>query len=383
MKNHTSRKITIGVVGLEFGGEFAPIYKEHPGVAEVAVCDRRADYLHAYAEKFGFTKRFTDYRDMLADDSIDAVHVVTGLDSHEDISVDVLNSGKHCACTVPMALSIDGLRRVVEAAKRSGKNYMMMETAVFTHPCMFVKDMHDRGEMGRVQFMRGVHFQDDENWPDYWKGLPPFWYATHAVAPLMFISGAKAKTIHCLGSGRLTEAYQKQYGNPFPIETGIIEFEAPDGYPLAGEIARTLFNTANQYVEGFTILGEKKSFDWGADDEPPRIYEITGPGRHKSGVDILTTRYEEADYSHRLPEPLRRFTRETIWLDPSNPRMFLQGGAHHGSHPHMVHEFVSSILEGRKSAIHETVAADWCAIGICGHESAMNNGAAVRIPRFE
>ena len=379
MKN----KINIGVVGLEFGGEFAPIFREHPNIGEVTVCDRNEKFLHAYADKFGFAKRTPDYRDLLADGSIDAVHVVTALESHEGISADALDAGKHCACTVPMALSINGLRRVVESAKRSGKNYMMMETAVFTHPCMFVKEMFDRGDMGRIQFMRGVHFQDIENWPDYWKGLPPFWYVTHAVGPLMFISGAKAKKIHALGSGRLTEAYQKQYGNPFPIETGIIEFEAADGFPLAGEIARSLFNTANQYLEGFTILGEKKSFEWSKGNEDPWMYEITGPGRRKSGVDITTTRYKEVDFSHRLPESIRRFANETVWLDPSDPRLcVLQGGSHHGSHPHMVHEFVSSIIEGRKSIINETVAAEWCAIGICGHESAMNHGAAVLIPEF-
>jgi predicted dehydrogenase len=377
-------KISVGVIGLEFGGEFAPIYREHPNVAEVAICDTREDYLHADGKKFGFAKRFANYRDMLDDASLDAIHVVTGLASHEQITVDALDAGKHCACTVPMALSLDGLRRVVDAAKRSAKNYMMMETAVYTRHCLFAKDMHDRGEMGRVQYMRGTHYQDDENWPDYWKGLPPLWYATHAVGPMMFISGAKAKTIHALGSGRLTEAYKKQYGNPFPIETGIIEFEAADGHPLTGEVARSLFNTAIQYRECFSIYGDKKSFEWNIEDETPYIFEITGPGGHKGGRQIATTRHEHADYSHRLPESIRRFTRELVWLDPSDPRtsVVMQGGAHHGSHPHMVHEFVSSIVEGRKSAINETVAANWCAVGICGHESAMNNGAGVAIPQF-
>ena len=379
------KKINIGVIGLQFGGEFAPIYREHPGVAEVVICDHDETYLHAYGDKFGFTHRARDHRELLADKSLDAVHVVTALGSHEPISVDALNAGKHCACTVPMALSLDGLRRVVAAAKHSGKNYMMMETAVFTHPCMFVKEMRDRGELGRIQFMRGTHFQDIENWPDYWKGLPPFWYATHAVAPMMFISGAKAKTIHCLGSGRLTESYKSQYANPFPIETGIIEFEAPDGHPLAAELARNLFNTANQYLEGFSIFGEKKSFVWEIDQERPYLFEVTGPGRRKSGVDITTTRYDAVDFSHRLPESIRRFTNEMVWLDPSDSRLRvpLQGGAHHGSHPHMVHEFVSSIIEGRKPLVNETIAAAWCAVGLCGHESAMNRGAPVPIPDFE
>ena len=375
--------MNIGLIGLQFGGEFAPIYKEHPNVGDVVICDLDEKLLNEYGDKFGFEKRTTNYRDLLCDDSLDAIHIVTDLSSHEEISVEVLDAGKHCACTVPMALSIEGLRRIIEAKKRSGKNYMMMETAIYTYQCLYVKEMFEKGEMGRIQYMRGVHFQDDENWPDYWKGLPPFWYATHAVGPMMFISGAKAKKIHCLGSGRLTEAYKEQYHNPFPIEIGIIEFEAPDGYPLAGELARSLFNTAKEYVEGFTIYGEKKSFEWNIEDEQPYIFEMIGSGKHKGGIDINTTRFESADYSSKLPESIRRFGKAHTILDPNNPHLSIkQGGGHHGSHPHMVDEFVSSIIENRAPVTNEIVAANWCAVGICGHESALKGGEAVYIPDF-
>jgi hypothetical protein len=70
--------------------------------------------------------------------------------------------------------------------------------------------------------------------------------------------------------------------------------------------------------------------------------------------------------------------------DPQNPHQsILQGGGHHGSHPHMVHEFVRSIVEGRRAAIDSRTAANWTAAGICAHESAMRGGENVTIPEFQ
>ena len=61
----------------------------------------------------------------------------------------------------------------------------------------------------------------------------------------------------------------------------------------------------------------------------------------------------------------------------------IQGGGHHGSHPHMVHEFIRSIVEEREPWINAVTSANWTAPGICAHESAMADGAEVVVPSFE
>ena len=61
----------------------------------------------------------------------------------------------------------------------------------------------------------------------------------------------------------------------------------------------------------------------------------------------------------------------------------LQGGGHHGSHPHLVHEFVRSIVEEAQHLIDAVTAAQWTAAGICAHTSAMQGGAAVEVPSFK
>ena len=62
---------------------------------------------------------------------------------------------------------------------------------------------------------------------------------------------------------------------------------------------------------------------------------------------VTEERIQIPDYADRLPAEIGRFTQQTVY-DDSNPHLsFLQGGGHGGSHPHLVHEFVRSILEDR------------------------------------
>ncbi len=84
-----------------------------------------------------------------------------------------------------------------------------------------------------------------------------------------------------------------------------------------------------------------------------------------------------------LPPSIGKYTQRFVYSDEQKHLSFEQGGGHHGSHPHLVHEFVRSIVEGRKPAIDGVTAANWTAPGLCAHQSAMQGGAEVDIPRFD
>jgi predicted dehydrogenase len=112
MINKENRKIRIAVVGLRFGGAFVPIYRAHLDVECVAICDTNKERLEQYGDKFGFQRRYTDLEDIFRTDEYDAVHLVTPIQAHAKQTIDVLNSGKHCACTVPMATTIEELKRL-------------------------------------------------------------------------------------------------------------------------------------------------------------------------------------------------------------------------------------------------------------------------------
>ncbi|MEK3722711.1 Gfo/Idh/MocA family protein [Paenibacillus sp. FSL H8-0034] len=380
MDNKKNKKLRIAVVGLRFGGAFAPIYHAHPDVEYVGICDTNAELLNQYGDKFGFTRRHTDLEEILQSDEYDAVHLVSPIPQHAQQSIAVLNSGKHCACTVPMATTIEDIHAIIAAQKQSKKNYMMMETTIYTYQYLFAKEMFEKGEFGRIQFLRGAHYQNMDNWPSYWMGLPPMHYATHAVAPLLAIANARATKVHCFGSGVMHEELKTQYGNPFPIETAIFQLSTGD---LSAEVTRSLFETARGYMESFNIYGDKAAMEWHMEDEAQVLFRM-GPKKPDRGRDVSVERVTPPARADLLPPELAYYITHQDELDPDNPHQsVLQGNGHHGSHPHLVHEFVSSIVEERKPAIDAITAANWSAAGICAHESAMNGGIEVTIPDFE
>lgn len=376
-----SRNIHVALVGLRFGAEFIPIYQHHPQVRAVTLVDSDPAVLAQWSATFGIARTATSLDAVLADPDIDAVHLVTPIPQHAAQAVRVLTAGRHCACTVPAATTLDDLHALVEARRKSGKVYMMMETAVYTREFLLAQEWARSGGLGRIQFLRGAHYQDMAGWPEYWLGLPPMHYATHAVAPLARLAGAPVGHVHCFGSGSMSEDLQRRYGNPFPAETAILQFV---GLPLAGEVTRTLFEVARDYTESFTVLGSEASFEWQQlEQEQPVRFAFTGkPTAWGRGLELVHERVAAPDRADLLPEPIRRFTTRGVYNHAQSHLSFQQGGGHGGSHPHLVHEFVSAAVADRPSSIDAVTAAQWTAVGICAHQSAMRGGERIALPRF-
>ena len=359
-----SMQLRLAVVGLHFGAEFVSIYQSHPDVAKVALCDLDETLLHAVGDRFGAEDRFTSLEQVLESDC-DAVHLLTPVPRHAEQTLAVLAAGKHCACAVPMATDLNDLRRLIAAQQQSGKNYMMMETAVYTREFLFAQDLMARGEFGGLTFLRGTYFQDLEgDHPTYWRAQPPMHYATHAVAPLLALARTRAATVCCFGSGHLRSDIQQPGGNKFPLQTAIFRLADTD---LAAEVTRSWFQTARPYTEAFSVYGDQAGFEWPQlEHEDPLLFTLdpVRPGRR--GRHVTASRIRIPDRPDLLPVSLAPFVQ----------------GAHGGSHPHLVHEFIRSIVEGRPPAIDAVTAADWTAPGICANESAIKGGELVSIPDF-
>lgn len=363
-----TRKVRIGIVGLGFGAEFIPIYQAHPDAELVAVCQRSREQLDAVAEHFGVPSRYASYEEMIADPEIDAIHINTPIDSHADLSVAALEAGKHVACTVPMAVTLEDCRRVVEAQERSGAKYMMMETAVYTREFLYARDLLESGELGRIQFLRGAHMQEMAGWPDYWRELPPMHYATHAVAPLLALAGAEAATVRCVGSG-LVDRTDGSGGPPFAVESAVFTLRDSD---LGMEVTRSLYDVAREYVESFDVYGSLRSYEW---QQLEREHPVVFTGERGERVEV-------PDYADRLPESIRTYTQHGVYDAEENRHLsFTQGSGHGGSHPHLAHEFVRAIVEDREPFPNARTAANWTSAGICAHESA-TTGREVELPVF-
>lgn len=365
-----NKKINVAIVGLGFGAEFIPIYQRHPLSNMAAICQRNPDKLAEIAKTFGVEKTFTDYDELLKDPDIDAVHINTPIPDHAEQSIRALRAGKHVACTVPMATSVEDCRRIVEATRETGLHYMMMETVIYSREYLFVKEMYEKGELGKIQFLRGSHQQDMSGWPGYWEGLPPMHYATHCVAPVLSLPKGEAEYVSCFGSGTIDNELIKKYGSPFAIETCHIKFRNSD---LAAEVTRSLFNTARQYRESFDVYGSKKSFEWTLiEHEESVVHDWETPSK-----------VQAPDYAHLLPAEIQSFTTAGVYdADDHQHLSFIQGAGHGGSHPHLVNEFLQALAANRDPFPNARLSANITCVGILAHESAMKGGEIIRLPDF-
>jgi predicted dehydrogenase len=371
-----AKKVRVAIVGLGFGAEFIPIYQAHPDAEMAAICRRNKAELDRCGDQFGIKKRYTDYADLLKDPDIDAVHINSPIPDHAPQSLAALKAGKHVACTVPMGTTIEELHQLCKAQRASGKTYMMMETVVYSREYLFVKELYDRGVLGKIQFLRGSHQQDMDGWPEYWPGLPPMWYATHCVSPCLAILSepnkpALAEHVVCHGSGRIREDLVSKYNSPFAIESATFAVKGSD---VCAEVTRSLFDTARQYRESFDVMASRVSFEW-------QQVENELPVLHTKGLPEgdIPRRIKVPDYAGRLPEPIRKFTGA---IHDATHLSFLQGAGHGGSHPHLTHNFLMACLGQQPAFPDAPTSANWTAVGICAHQSALKKGDKVQIPEF-
>ena len=315
----TDTPTRVAIVGLGFGAEFIPIYQAYPGAEVSAICRRSKKDLDECGDRWKIAKRYTEFAQVLADPEIDAVHINSPIQDHAWQSIAALEAGKHVACTVPMATTVEECGKIVAARRKSGKIYMMMETVVYSREYLFVKELYDGGELGKIQFLRGSHQQDMAGWPGYWEGLPPMYYATHCVSPCLALLGQHAEHVVCHGSGQIDEALIPKYNSPFAIESATFKIKDTD---VCAEVTRSLFNVARQYRESFDAYGSKKSFEWQqVEGEEPVIHTISVPEPE------IPKRVPVPDFARLLPGPIQRFTTKGVYdAEDETHLSFTQGG---------------------------------------------------------
>lgn len=367
----SGKKWNVAMIGLGFGAEFIPIYQAHPNANVYAICQRTPEKLNAIGDRFQIEKRFTNFDDVLKDPNVDFVHINSPIPDHAPMSLAALKAGKHVMCTVPMATTIDECRQIVEMVKKTGLKYMMAETVVYSREYLFIKEMYDKGELGKIQYLAASHPQDMDGWPEYWERMIPMHYATHVVSPCLALVDGKAEYVSCFGSGTVREDIQKKSGNKFAVESCHIKIKDSD---VTAHIWRFLYDVARQYRESFDVYGSKKSFEWTLVEGEPHVLHTA-----KKPEPEIPSKVEVPDYAHLLPEPIRKFTQT---IQDAEHLSFIQGGGHGGSHPHMVNEMLTALAEDRDPWPNATTAANWTCVGICAHQSALKGGEIVKLPAF-
>lgn len=152
-----SNKLKIGIIG---SGGIAqschmPGYASIPDLCEmVAVCDVDPEVAKAAGDKFGVTRTYYDYKQLLEDPEIDAVSITTPNKYHKEPTIDALRAGKHVLCEKPLAMNADEAREMCRAAKDTGKILQVALQQRFSGPMLYMKQFIDAGHMGDIYYAR-------------------------------------------------------------------------------------------------------------------------------------------------------------------------------------------------------------------------------------
>ncbi|MEW4223789.1 Gfo/Idh/MocA family protein [Rossellomorea marisflavi] len=149
------KPLKIGVIGC---GSIAkhrhiPEYMANEHAEIVAVCDIVKDRAQEMADQIG-AKAYTDYKELLKDESIEAVSVCTPNALHAPISIDALKAGKHVLCEKPMATSTEEAEAMVVAANEAGRKLMIGHNQRFVPSHQKAKELISKGEAGKIYSFR-------------------------------------------------------------------------------------------------------------------------------------------------------------------------------------------------------------------------------------
>lgn len=153
------KRLKVGIIGcggIANGKHMPSLAKLKTTVEMVAFCDIVKERAEEAVKKYGTedAKVYTDYKELLNDPSIEVVHVCTPNKSHADISVYALEAGKHVMCEKPMAKTAADARRMVEAAKRTGRKLTIGYQNRYRPDSNYLKQACIAGELGDIYFAK-------------------------------------------------------------------------------------------------------------------------------------------------------------------------------------------------------------------------------------
>jgi predicted dehydrogenase len=342
----SDRKLRVGIIGhgvCQFGAAFG--FQDHPNVEIVAVSDLIPDRCAAMAKACRCSKTYPSLEELVKDDRIEAVFIATDAPSHARHCLEALKYGKHVATAVPAVWgSLEEAHQVHEAVRKSGLKYMMFETSCFHEDLHAMRQMYQAEVFGKLVYAEGEYYHYMEEPIDSYKGwrigCPPQWYPTHSNAYYCGVTGGSFTEVSCMGiPSRIKQLRPEnnRYKNPFGTEVAL--FRTSEGGMARMAVS---WDTPGDSGEKGRIRGERGSF----------YQKYEGPEK-------------------KLPNTRR---------PPLPPTV--EGGGHGGSHGYLTDEFVTAVLQDRKPLVDINQSLNMTVSGIVAHESALKDGALLKIPQF-
>jgi len=154
-------KIGVGIIGTgRWANTHATACNANPHAEIVGLAEIKEGAAELFANRHGIDAPiFSDYRELLALNGLDAVIITTPNNVHAPISIAAAEAGKHILCQKPMATKLADAEAMVAAVKKAGVKSMVAYTKRFFGSTRFLHDLLQREDLGRVYHVRAIYFQ--------------------------------------------------------------------------------------------------------------------------------------------------------------------------------------------------------------------------------
>jgi predicted dehydrogenase len=149
-----NRRVRVGVVGLGYWGpNLLRVLHESTRAEAAWMCDLRPEVLDGLGRRFPDVRRTQNLDEMLEDESVDAVAVVTPVSTHHHVAMRALRAGKHVFVEKPLASSSELALDLIREAGERGLVLMPGHTFLYSPPVNRIRELIQGDELGEIYFV--------------------------------------------------------------------------------------------------------------------------------------------------------------------------------------------------------------------------------------
>ena len=389
-----SEKLRIAIIGCgSFSRDFIPLFKHHPNVARVAVCDTFRERADEYAREFG-VETVPSFEDVLQSAEWNAVALFTERHTHGPLVLAALRAGKHVYSAVPMASEPDECAEIVEAVKKTGLTYYMGETCYYWPCAMYCREQYDKGAFGKFVFGEAQYYHDIAHFHykvDSHRGVPPFFYPTHSTS--MLISSVRSHVTRVVAFG-----YEDtEQDGIFEVGKNLWDNTMSNGYALMklanggtariNECRRIGVVAPSSYITA--VYGTKGAYEYSNAQhlfvrQEPEQTILTDVSEYVNTC-AMTEHSHDPDFKQQVAVGAWKWAeRAPVQMKEMErlPEEFngLPNG-HNASHQLLVDDFCRAAYAGVTPKVNNAWdAARYTIPGLLAHQSALRDGEPVNVP---
>lgn len=366
-------KIKLGVVGLHRGESHVKAGQIAPHVEVTAVADLDRTLASNVAEKYHVAHSYESLEALLAQDDCDAVVLATPIPDHADHVVQALEAGKHVLSEVTCCTRREDLSRIAQAARSSGKRYMLAENYVYIRSWTIVRAMAQAGLFGEIYYGESDYLMDFQLRPGFPDGLQPWRkevyfgrqghpYITHTLGPLAHVMGEKIKTVSCMGAGR---QYDLAADN-----TCVLMLQTEKDHLI--RLRNSFVGARPDVYTYYSIQGTKGCYQ--GPQGPTDFHKV-----HIKGLCRPDEWRNLFDFAGFLPSEWKMYAEHGVSFNDA----FDDGTSQYDSGCALMQdEFARALIDGTAMPISLEDALNWTAAGLLSEDSIVNGSMPVDIPAY-